>query len=91
VGRDQPDDWDPAFDDAFEVTWTVATKPPWRLPREGTRSFLPEAVANGGDSSSDFSVGGGQLPVRVHLRRVRLRLGRGERREDGRRDRHGGA
>lgn len=62
VGRDQPDDWDPGFDDAFEVTWTVATKPPWRLPREGTRSFLPEAVANGGDSSSDFSVGGGSYP-----------------------------
>ena len=60
VGRDQPDDWDPAFDDAFEVTWTVATKPPWRSPREGTSAFLPEAVANGGDAPSD--VGGGSYP-----------------------------
>ena len=41
VGRDQPDDRDPTFDDAFEVTWTVATKPPWRSPREGAGAFLP--------------------------------------------------
>ena len=61
VGRDQPGDRDPTFHDAFEVTWTVATKPPWRSPREGTRAFLPEAGFDGGDASSD--VGGGSYPL----------------------------
>lgn len=60
VGRDQPGDRDPTFDDAFEVTWTVATKPPWRSPREGAGAFLPEERSSAGDASSD--VGGGSYP-----------------------------
>lgn len=60
VGRDQPGDRDPTFDDAFEVTWTVATKPPWRSPREGAGAFLPSGRSGAGDASSD--VGGGSYP-----------------------------
>ena len=60
VGRDQPGDRDPTFDDAFEVTWTVATKPPWRSPREGARAFLPVEGHDDDHASSD--VGGGSYP-----------------------------
>ena len=61
VGRDQPGDRDPTFDDAFEVTWTVATKPPWRSPREGARAFLPVEGHDDDHASSD--VGGGSYPL----------------------------
>jgi hypothetical protein len=61
VGRDQPGDRDPTFDDAFEVTWTVATKPPWRSPREGAGAFLPEERSSAGDGRSS-DVGGGSYP-----------------------------
>ena len=44
VGRDQPGDRDPTFDDAFEVTWTVATKPPWRSPRRARARSCPRGV-----------------------------------------------
>ena len=60
VGRDQPGDRDPTFDDAFEVTWTVATKPPVALAEEGAGAFLPPGRSGAGDASSD--VGGGSYP-----------------------------
>jgi len=62
VGRDQPGDRDPTFDDAFEVTWTVATKPPWRSPREGAGAFLPEERSSAGDDGISSDVGGGSYP-----------------------------
>ena len=62
VGRDQPGDRDPTFDDAFEVTWTVATKPPWRSPREGAGAFLPEERSSAGDDEDSSDVGGGSYP-----------------------------
>jgi phosphodiesterase/alkaline phosphatase D-like protein len=60
IGRDQPNNQDPTYDVEFDVTWTVATKAPYRVPKEGAEAYLRV----NDDVNDDVNDGPSELPIR---------------------------